>query len=303
MNFDFGEVLTRAGQITWRHKVLWLLNLLPMLMMFLFFPIVFVFIFYTEKNPLVLNGIFSNPIFVGLIIVFEFMLILGSWILSTIARSSTTLGVLRAEEGNPSISFMELLRDGLPYFWRMFGVMLLISLTIGVVFFIFFGCIMAFTLVTMGMGAICAQPLMLLMMPVSLLAMALMEQAEAAVVADNKSVMDALNYAFNLVKTHIWKYVLITLIVYFGTMIVMSVVMFPMMFIPFFGLSFLGFSPDGSSSSSFMWMMGFFLLILIPVIAFVQSVIATFMKSSLTVTYLRLTRPERPAPALQESRA
>ncbi|MBK9924440.1 MAG: hypothetical protein IPP66_04030 [Anaerolineales bacterium] len=288
MNFDFGEVLTRAGQITWKHKVLWLLNLLPMVVVFLIFPIVFVFIFYAEKNPHGFTGISSNPIFVVLIILFELMLVLGSWILSAIARSATTVGVLRAEEGNPAVSFTELLRDGLPYFWRLFGVMLLISLTIGLAFFAIFGCIMAFSLMTMGMGAICVQPLMLLMMPVSLLTMALMEQAEAAVIADNKSVMDAIKYALDLVKAHVWKYVLITLILYFGTMLISSVIMVPLM-VPFMGLSFIGFSSNEPFGSS-MWMMGLFMLIFIPIMAFVQGIIATFMKSALTVTYLRLTR-------------
>lgn len=26
MNFDFGELLTRAGQISWKHKILWLFS-------------------------------------------------------------------------------------------------------------------------------------------------------------------------------------------------------------------------------------------------------------------------------------
>jgi hypothetical protein len=28
MNFDFGEVLSRAWQITWKHKVLWIIGIL-----------------------------------------------------------------------------------------------------------------------------------------------------------------------------------------------------------------------------------------------------------------------------------
>lgn len=288
MNFDFGEVLTRAGQITWKHKVLWLLNILPMLLVFLVFPVFFVFILYTEGNPRVFEDVFSRPIMIALFVFFQIVIVLGSWVLSTIARSATTLGVLRAEEGGPSASFMELIRGGLPFFWRIFGVMLVISFTIGLVFFIFFACILAFIFVTIGMRAICAQPLMLLSMPVSLLMMALMEQAEAAVIADNKPVMDAVKYAFDLVKAHVWKYLLITLIVYLGTTVIMSVVMVPLM-VPFMGLSFIGFSPDSPFGSS-MWMMGLFMLIFIPVIAFVQGIIATFMKSSLVVTYLRLTR-------------
>ena len=42
MNFDFGEVLTRAFQITWKNKILWLFSALPTLVTFLVFPIMYV---------------------------------------------------------------------------------------------------------------------------------------------------------------------------------------------------------------------------------------------------------------------
>lgn len=291
MNFDFGEVLSRAWQITWKHKVLWLLNLLPMLVLFLVFPILFIFFLYAGSNPGRIENSFENPLLVFLLITFYIFIFVVGYALNTIARSSTTLGVIRAEEGIGSTSFMDLLRDGLQYFWRMIGVLLLVSLTIGLVFFVFFACIMGFILVTIGMGAICAQPLMLLMMPFSLLVMAFMEQAEAAVIADNKTVLDATRLALDLIKTHIWKYVLITLIVYFGTTFVTYLVMFPLM-IPFFGISFLG-SLSKELLRSSMWVIGAFMLIFIPVMAFVQGITITFMKSTLTIMYLRLTRGQQ----------
>jgi hypothetical protein len=293
MNFDFGEVLTRAGQITWKHKVLWLINLLPLLLALLIAPFVFILMFLGFRNPREFENFLSNPVVIFLFFAFQFLFILGSWVLRAISQSSATLGIWRAEAGDTSTSFMELLRDGLQYFWRILGVMLLIGLAIGLLFFIFVGCIMAFTLVTMGMGSVCVQPFMLLLMPLSLLAMAVMEQAEAAVIVDNKSVIDAVKLSLNLVKTHLWKYVLVTLVVYFGMSIVTSILIFPLM-IPFFGLSFISFSSD-EPFRYFFWIMGLGMLIFVPIIVFVQSILLTFMKSSLVVLYLRITqKPNSP---------
>ena len=44
MNFDVGEVLSRAGQITWKHRVLWIIGILfgffvsTMFLLMIFFP-------------------------------------------------------------------------------------------------------------------------------------------------------------------------------------------------------------------------------------------------------------------------
>ena len=288
MNFDFGEVLNRAFQVTWKHKVLWLLNLLPMLVLVLILPVIFFFAFYANSNPGRIESLFQNPFTIMLMAVFYIVVFVTGFVLGTVARSSTTLGIIRAEDGNGSMAFMDLLRDGIQYFWKILGVMSLYSFTVGLVFFMFFACITSFIFVTIGMGAICAQPIMLLLMPVSLVAYALMEQAEAAVIADNKSVMDSARIALDLVKAHFWKYVLIVLVVYFGATFVSSLITFPFMF-PFFGISFLGFSSSEPFRSS-MWVMGAFMLVFVPVMGFAQGVTLTFIKSALTIMYLRLTR-------------
>src|SRR5512145_3031259 len=43
MNFNFGEVLTRAWQITWKHKNLWLAGIVVTLISFLSVPISLLF--------------------------------------------------------------------------------------------------------------------------------------------------------------------------------------------------------------------------------------------------------------------
>ena len=48
MDFDFGDVLTRAWKITWKHKVLWIISGLPFFTMFLMLPFWLILLF--QKN-------------------------------------------------------------------------------------------------------------------------------------------------------------------------------------------------------------------------------------------------------------
>jgi hypothetical protein len=41
MDFDFGDVLTRAWKITWKHKVLWIISILFGLLVSFMFPLMF----------------------------------------------------------------------------------------------------------------------------------------------------------------------------------------------------------------------------------------------------------------------
>jgi len=58
MNFDYGELFTRAGQIAWKHKILWLFSALPTLLSFTIFPVVFLPILLTDFDP------YGEPFFV-----------------------------------------------------------------------------------------------------------------------------------------------------------------------------------------------------------------------------------------------
>jgi len=299
VNFDFSEVLTRAWQITWKHKALWFLTALPVLVVFLVFLLMFVPLFLGESSPRQLTDLLENPIFILIAIIAYAFIFVATVFLQIVSRSSVTLGVLRAEQGIQPVTFMDLLKDGFQYFWRILGVFALINVTIGLVFFAFFACTMLLTLVTIGMAAICLQPVFILLTPLSLLVVALMEQAEAAVVADGMGVMDALKRGYELLKANIWKYVLVTLVIYFGMTVLMGLVMFPLM-IPFVAISFSSLNSD-ANFQNMIWASVAFSLLFVPVVALVQGVSMTYLKSALVITYLRLTRSFELQPAAQEA--
>ena len=302
MNFDFGEILTRAGQITWRHKILWLFSALPVLLSFLIFPLMFLPMFFLDFDPYRGPAFLNEPLYLVLFVGASIFISLLSYVLYGISSSSVTLGVLRADGGAEMVTARELFGDGQKYWLRVLGVMLLIGIGISLVFLVIFGCMTLIGAVTMGLGFICLQPLFLLMYPLMLVLYGIIEESQAAVVVDDLGVTDAIQRGWELVKTNFWRIVLISLIVYLGITILGSIVMIPFM-IPFF---FFPFFMEGSSNFDMRTMMlitGGFTLLFLPVMALVQGIGMTFLKTTYTLVYLRLTRPRDIAPVVPEANA
>lgn len=292
MNFDIGEVLARAWQITWKHRVLWVFNMFPVLLSLLFIPIVLIPMFFIGPNSLINQEFIDQPYYINLFLATNLFLSALSILLYASGAASSSLGILRIENGRGDrLPFRDLFQDGLKYFWRVLGVSLLIGGVVAVVFLLLFGCMMAFGMATMGLAMICLQPLFLLMYPAMLLMYSLVEQSQAAVIADNLSVIEAIKRAWGLIKANFWRFVFIALVIYFGIFMLSSIVMAPLM-APFFFLPFIMESPQAGANSTQVlgWVLLLFSIVLLPILAVAQGFAMTFMKSAFMIIYLRLTR-------------
>ena len=228
-----------------------------------------------------------------------FFLIGLSILLYVVGAAATSLGILRLEKGQERLLFRDLLQDGLEYFWRILGTTLLIGAGILLVFLLVFGCMMLVSMATLGLGMICLQPLFLLLYPAILLVYSLIEESQAAVVADNLGIPEAIARGWAVMRMHFWKFVLITLVIYLGIFILSSIVTLPFM-IPFFFLPLvMGNSQTGFDFQRLGWGMMAFSLVLLPILALVQGISLTFMKSAFMIIYLRLTRSPVIQAALQ----
>ena len=288
MNFDFGEVLSRAWQITWKHKVLWGISLLPFLVSFFFLPVWLVIVFQKDFDFNWISKWMQNPVAIVLLVMIYALIFAASIFLQVASRSSVTLGIYRAETAVEPVAFIDLIKDGLPYFWRILGVSFLVGVGIMIVFFGIFDILTLLSVVTFGFAMLCLQPFFILMIPLSWLVMAFMEQSESAVVADGTNLMDALKRAYELIRSHLWKYVLITLILYVGMATLMSLIIFPVM-VPmfFFMMNDLNAEMDVIRILRMQAVLG---TILVPLMGFVQGFSITYMKSAMMLVYLRLTR-------------
>ncbi|CAG0952363.1 hypothetical protein ANAEL_00137 [Anaerolineales bacterium] len=289
MNFDLGDTLTCAGKISWRHKSIWGLLMLPMLVAFvpfaLFVVLFFSVIWVAEAD---LPGIAYAVL--GIVFLLLFVLTTAvNYMVSSLCSSAATLGIIRAERGEGSTKLMDLLRDGRPYFWRILGVTLAVNLTLLLAYGIFTLLGLVLILVTFGMASICMQPIMLLLTPLMFLVIGITEAAEVAVITRDMSVMDAIKYACQVVRAHVWKYIGITLIVYFGTSILSSIVVVPLM-MPAFALPLLLELGGEVSLLGMALISALFFCVFIPVMILVSSVMGVFMKTALDLTSLRLTQ-------------
>lgn len=279
MSFDYGNVLTRAFQITWKHKSFWLFMMFPMLaasMMFIAFAIPLFLLEGNEDRMGLVIALWSGVVLLG---------ILASWLLSTAGMASLTLGVLRTERAEGSTSFMDLVRDGFQYFGRVLGVTLIIQLSIGAVFTVFFLCVAALTAVTMGIAAICLQPIMILLTPLSFLVSAMMTGGIVSVMDEGLGAWEAVKRAFHIVREHVWKFIILTMIVYFGSSMIASVLMVPAMLPAMAAPVTIELGEEFFMGTILLFMCMFF-----PLMAIFSGIVGTFMTSAVGISYLRLSR-------------
>jgi hypothetical protein len=303
MNFNFGEVLSRAGQITWKHKNLWLagivitlVSLVPMLVSLPFSSSVFSF-----SDPAELNR--QMPLFLlanGLTVLISILLIP----VYAIGMAIPSLGTVRLEKGSQALNLGELIKGTLPYFWRILGVVVLVWLGALIAMVALMACDAVVSMVTFGIGILCLFPLFI---PLAILILALMEEGMAAVLMDDLGVSNALQRAWELIKKNVGVMALLSVIIYLVSAIVGMIISVPMM-IPMFGfmtniMQSAGAEPDprlfeGMFRNMIWWMLAFS-----PLYAVFQGVFLTFMQSVWTLTYMRLTQPQLNVPVTLEANA
>lgn len=300
MNFDFGEVLARAGQITWRHKNLWLAGIVISLIGFLSAPISLLFN-PSFTDPSEISRQLPSILLVNGLVILLSILSIPFYVIGVTIPS---LGTVQVEKGSEKLNFGELLKGAFPYFWRILGLYLLVALGMFAVVMIFVVITVLLSLITFGFGAICTFPLILLFIPLTILVYAIMEQGIAAIVVDNLGFSSALQRAWELVKKNIGVIVLLSFIIYLGSAIIGMIISVPMM-IPMFGFIFNNMTsePDMQAFQSLTRNMVWWMLAFSPIYAVFQGILLTFMQAAWTLTYMRLTKPQVNAPVTLEANA
>jgi hypothetical protein len=89
MNFDIGEVLSRAWQITWKHKVLWIIGILYGFFVSIMFPLMFspiLFPVLMQNSKIDLTSVF---VLIVVFIIALFLFILALYPISVLAQFSS----------------------------------------------------------------------------------------------------------------------------------------------------------------------------------------------------------------------
>jgi hypothetical protein len=313
MNFNFSEVLARAWKITWKYKILWIFGILagcarggggsssggtgwsggsngsgysP---------------FDTSETERIFNQfsewLTSHWWVVALIILGVLLLVLLSIFLGTIGRIGLIRGTLQAEEGTEKLSFGELFRGSMPYFWRIFG----LTFLIGLIFTLLMLPIILFGVFTAGIGFLCILPLICLFVPVSIAVYLIVELANVAIVKENIKLWDGFRRGWELIRANVGTIIIMGLILLVISFVVGIVIAIPaiMIILP----SVLAFGANQAQSFTPLLIGGLCFVLLLPVMVLASGVLNTFTGVSWTLTYLRLTNKPEAASTLIEANA
>jgi hypothetical protein len=312
MTFDFGGVLTRAWQITWKYKILWIFGIFagcsrnsgPG------------FNWNTNRNELPQNWTYNpgqaeqwvsqNWWVIALIILAIILLVLLAILLGTIGRIGLIRGTLQAEEGAQSLSFNNLFSGSTPFFWRVFG----LTFLIGVIFLLIMLPFILFGVITAGLGFLCLLPLICVLMIVGMAVNLVVELANVAIVRENLGIVDGWRRGWEMARLNPGPVILMAIILFVITFVVGLLIVIPVIAVAVPAAIAIALGANGSNNYVMpLLLAGLCFVAFLPVGIFINGVVNTFVGSAWTLTYLRLvppaaapTPPAEP-PALTEANA
>jgi uncharacterized membrane protein len=319
MNFNFGEVLTRAWKIVWKHKVLWIFGVLascntnrgsvnynnsmnfqndaatlPPQMVDMFEQL--------AKNIVPILAILAAVICV---------MALVSVFLGTMGRIGLIRGTFAAEGGAEKLTFGPLFSESLPFFWRSFWLWLLVGLPFVVLSLVLAGLLVLGVLALIGDGSNQAAVLgMLGMLPVMLICFCIIgllswivrlvaQQAQNALVLDDVGTIPALRRGWDVFKANLGSVILMSIILGIIGFVVNLILVMPLMMVMF--PTMMAFIAGQGESFTPLIVFGVCLAAFLPISLLVGGVFSSYYESAWTLTYLRLTRKPEELPTLVDT--
>jgi len=309
MNFNFGEVLTRAWQIIWKHKVLWIFGILascgrgggsgnsggggnnysssaPDL------PPQFM-----EWAQWIENNLTS---FIAITVAVVCVIWIVTVFLGTIGKIGLIRGTAQVEGGAESLIFGQLFSESTPYFWRMFGLSLILAVPLLIVFAALFAGLIVFAISASGssdaagMGIVAMVPLMLgcfcLLIPIMFVVGMIFRQSERAIVLEELGVMPAISRGWEIFRANLGPVILMTIILGVIGFVVGLVIAIPIIIIVFPAI--FAFAAGGAQNTTPLIFMGICICLYFPIALVLQGIMTAYTESAWTLTYMRLTKPQ-----------
>ena len=301
MKIDLGKILTRAWQIIWNYKVLWVFGVFAG--------------FASGGNGGGNNNSSSNngdpSQFTGdaerlgeqaveffqqymlIIIAICLVVVLLSFAfydLGMMGRIGILRGVFQVEKGASSLMFAELWSESMPYFWRFFG----LNFLIGLAFLIILLPIIVFGIATAGVGLLCLVPLVCLLVPVGWAVNVILEQAQAAIVAEGLTMLEAFKRGWEIAKSDIGGMIVLSLVLGIGGGIIGFVIALPIIVAVIPGVIGMVGYQQGDTIPVTVWVTVACCALYMPVLIFLNGVLTAYLKTSWALSYLQLTKPVTP---------
>lgn len=274
---NFGEVFSRAWQIIWRNKVLWIFGLLAGLAATGDNGSGLRFDYSSDRTPW-LNTFFNNaPGWAWLLLVMVGLVLLVVVILlGALGRAALMRGAWLADSGETNLTFRQLFDEGKNYFVRVLilqivmvalGLSLIVALLIPTVF-------------TFGLALLCLWPLFCLLVPLFIGLSVLSKLAIAAITGENLGVMDGLRRGWEVLRANLLQIAAVAFVLLLGGYVISSVFGIPAMVM----LAPLAY---GARTGAIVGAVLF--LIYLPILLAVMGLLTSYVDTVWTVAFRRLT--------------
>ncbi len=328
MKINLSEILTKAWQITWKFKVLWIFGILAGCAggsnRFSYSggssngsgsggngsseQLPEAFRQFENMRPMDAVSQFTGQ-YMG-IIVAVILLLCVLWLLffflGVMGKTGLIKGTNKADTGTENLHFGELWGESTPYFWRIFGLRLLIGLPIFLVVVILlvgmgFAGFSAYSggasggglsAIIIGMLGIFVA-VMCVVGIASIVISMIQEQAENAIVLEDLGVLPGLSRGWQVLKSNLLSIIVISLI-----LVVMGGVIGFLMALPLLAILLpVGLTVAATGAKSIVLPLiigGGCLLVYLPVLFLLSGILQTYTQAALTLTYRRITAPVLP---------
>jgi hypothetical protein len=290
---NFGEVLSRAWNITWKYKVLWIFGLLASLagggsnlntdyrMQGDQFP-----------SQFGQNGGFENlPAWaIGLLLLAVLVMVVVFVLLGTLGRAGLARGAWLADSGEQRLGFNHLFAESRAYFSRVLVLGILsFAVGIGLLILIAIPTVLAAAL-TGGVAVLCFLPFLCVLIPVFLALSLIFDLGTIAITGENLGVMDGLRRGWEVFRANLGVMIALAVVLWIAGAVVNFIVALPMLAVmtPLIAGVMLGGGWGELATGSLVVTVILFLLYL-PVLLAVKAVLTTYVTTSWTLAFRRLT--------------
>lgn len=223
--------------------------------------------------------------------------------LGAIGKIGLIRGTAQADGGAESLVFGELFSGSMPYFWRMFGLSLILGLPVFIIAMVIAVVVVGGIAASGGnetaiVGILGMTPIMIgclcLLVPVMFVLGMIFRQAENAIVLEEMNVLPAITRGWEVFKANLGPIILLAIILGVIGFVASFVIAIPIFLIVFPAM--LTFALGQGQNLTPLYMMGACLCLFIPVAWLLQGIITAYAEAAWTLTYMRLTKPQDNAP-------
>jgi len=309
---DFGEVLAKAWDTIWKHKVLWIFgilagcgsqagssggqgvnyridpgdfDILPSGTRHFFFQVERWFNEIPEETFIaVVVGLVLLGILIGLLI----------YVLSVFGHVGVVKGTLQVDRGAEKLTFGQLSKDALPFMWRALGLNLLAFVVVFLVALVLGAILFGVSIATLGLGVCLLLPGVCLLIPLAAVVGVYLEQANVALVVEDCGIFEAFKHGWRVLSENLANMVIMALILIIGAGLVNFLIGLPLLalLLPVLAALFGGVSLSSQTlftGGLVVGLVGF--LLYLPVMLLLSGVLQAYVKSAWTLTYMRLSKP------------